>query len=60
MRHATRLLVLLLLAAVAQPMLAEDKPLAFEFDGVNVSLDGLLDRAKAEKKLIFLDFYLPG
>ncbi len=60
MRHVARTLALLLLVASAQPALAEDKSLAFEFDGTNVPLPSLLARAKAEKKLVFLDFYLPG
>ena len=60
MRTAVRMLLLFLLAASAQPALAEGETLTFEFDGTNAPLASLLAQAKAEKKLVFLDFYLPG
>ena len=50
MRHAALLAAFLLLAAAP----------AHAFDLENVELDTVLERAKAEKKLVFLDFYLPG
>ncbi len=50
------------LLLVSSPALAEDAEGkdAFVFDATNVPLETLLERAKAEKKLVFLDFYLPG
>ena len=61
MRRIHRTLIALLLLA-ATPALADDAEGgdAFAFDGVNAPLQSLLERAKAEKKLVFLDFYLPG
>ena len=60
MRLASLLLLLPLL--LASPLLAgeDEAPMAFAFDGRNVELADLLAKAEAEKKLVFLDFYLPG
>ncbi len=58
----TLMLALLLTATCGAPALAEEaEPLApFSFDAVNVPLAKVMEQAKAEKKLIFIDFFLKG
>ena len=61
MNQAARTILLVLLAAtLGRRAVAEGEAHALAFDGVNVPLADVLAQAKAEKRLVFLDFYLPG